>query len=145
MTKGLKTFLIERIEKMLKEICIIIVIIASIIGFNFFIQDYLGKTSNEFVTKLDEVALKLKDTENINFDEIEGTISELESKWNETEEIWMLITVHSDLDMVDKTIKRLQSTLELKQEMDAYVNIKELQFLIDHIAKKDAFILKNLF
>lgn len=145
MTKGLKTFLIERIEKMLKEICIIIVIIASIIGFNFFIQDYLGKTSNEFVTKLDEVALKLKDTENINFDEIEGTISELESKWNETEEIWMLITVHSDLDMVDKTIKRLQSTLELKQEMEAYVNIKELQFLIDHIAKKDAFILKNLF
>lgn len=145
MTKGLKTFFIERIEKMLKEICIIIVIIASIIGFNFFIQDYLGKTSNEFVTKLDEVALKLKDTENINFDEIEGTISELESKWNETEEIWMLIIVHSDLDMVDKTIKRLQSTLELKQEMEAYVNIKELQFLIDHIAKKDAFILKNLF
>ena len=131
---------------MFKEVLIIIIIIVGIIGFNFLIQNYLESSSEEIVVKLEEVSNKLMETsENVNYEEIKKDISELESKWYEVEKIWMLILLHSDLDMIDRTFKNLFSYIDTKDFEGAYRTVKELKFLIEYIAEKDAFTIKNVF
>lgn len=130
---------------MLREIFIIIIIIVSVVGVNFFIPNYLDNSSKEFVSKLDELSTKLKEKENIDYDEIKKELDNLEEKWYEVESVWMLIILHSDLDLVDKAFKELQATLEIKNAEQSYVNAKRLQFLIESVTKKDLFELKNIF
>ena len=130
---------------MIKEIFIIISIIIIIISSNFLIQNYLKNSSQEFIDKTAEVSDLLINNEDINYDDIKGKVGELESKWSEVENIWMLILLHSDLDLVDQSINELKSSLELKNKEISYLNAKNLQFLIENISEKNEFNLKNIF
>ena len=132
--------------KVFKEVLIIIIIIVSIVGFNFLLQNYLKSSSEEFIVKLEEVSTKLMETsENANYEEIKKDISDLESKWYDVEKIWMLILLHSDLDLVDRTFKNLFSYIDTKDFAGTYRSVKELKFLIEYISEKDAFTIKNVF
>ena len=132
--------------KVFKEVLIIIIIIVSIVGFNFLLQNYLKSSSEEFIVKLEEVSTKLMETsENANYEEIKKDISDLESKWYDVEKIWMLILLHSDLDLVDRTFKNLFSYIDTKDFAGMYRSVKELKFLIEYISEKDAFTIKNVF
>ncbi len=130
---------------MFKEIFIIISIIIIIISSNFLIQNYLKNSSQEFIDKTAEVSDLLINNEDINYDDIKGKVGELESKWSEVENIWMLILLHSDLDLIDQSINELKSSLELKNKEISYLNAKNLQFLIENISEKNEFNLKNIF
>lgn len=130
---------------MFKEISIILVIIILIVSSNFFIQNYLNNSSQEFIDKIEEISELLINNNDINYDDIKGKVSDLEKKWSEVENLWMLILLHSDLDFVDETINGLKSSLELKNREASYLNAKKLQFLIENISEKNAFNLKNIF
>lgn len=130
---------------MFKEISIILVIIILIVSSNFFIQNYLKNSSQEFIDKIEEISDLLINNNDINYDDIKGKVSDLEKKWSEVENLWMLILLHSDLDFVDETINGLKSSLELKNREASYLNVKKLQFLIENISGKNAFNLKNIF
>ena len=130
---------------MFKEIFIIISIIIIIISSNFLIQNYLKNSSQEFIDKTAEVSDLLINNEDINYDDIKGKVGELESKWSEVENIWMLILLHSDLDLIDQSINELKSSLELKNKEISYLNAKNLQFLIENISEKNEFNIKNIF
>lgn len=130
---------------MLKEIFIIIIIIVSVVSFNFFIQNYLDNSSKNFVLKLDEIAVKLLENDDVDYEEVKEEVNNLEKKWYDIESIWMLIILHSDLNTVDKAFKELDATLEIKNAEQSYVNVKKLQFLIESVTSKDLFELKNIF
>ena len=131
---------------MLKEISLIIVIIASVIGFNFFIQNYLDKSSDEFVSELGNISRKLLEEEaNVDYEGVKKEVNELENKWYGVESVWMLIILHSELDKVDSGFKELEATLETENSELSYVNAKKLEFVIESITKKDLFELKNIF
>lgn len=130
---------------MLKEISIILIIIILIISSNFFIQNYLKNSSQEFIDKIGEIAGELINNENINYDDMSKKVNDLEEKWRGIEKIWMLILLHSDLDEIDKMLNELKSSLELKNRETSYLNAKDLQFLIENISEKNAFSLKNIF
>lgn len=130
---------------MLKEMVIIVAIVASVIGLNFFIQDYLDKSSRELISQMDEMSTKLLNKDNVNYDDVKKEIDEVEENWYGVEEMWMLIILHSDLDKVDNAFKELRATLEIENAEQSYVNVKKLQFLIDSVTKKDLFELKNIF
>ncbi len=131
---------------MLKEISLIIAIIASVIGFNFFIQNYLDKSSDEFVSELGNISRKLLEEEaNVDYEGVKKEVNELENKWYEVESVWMLIILHSELDKVDSGFKELEATLETENSELSYVNTKKLEFVIESITKKDLFELKNIF
>ena len=130
---------------MLKEISIILIIIILIISSNFFIQNYLKNSSQEFIDKIGEIAGELINNENINYDDMSKKVNDLEEKWRGIEKIWMLILLHSDLDEIDKMLNELKSSLELKNRDTSYLNAKDLQFLIENISEKNAFSLKNIF
>ena len=130
---------------MLKEISIILIIIILIISSNFFIQNYLKNSSQEFIDKIGEIAGELINNENINYDDMSKKVNDLEEKWRGIEKIWMLILLHSDLDEIDKMLSELKSSLELKNRETSYLNAKDLQFLIENISEKNAFSLKNIF
>ena len=130
---------------MLNEISIILIIIILIISSNFFIQNYLKNSSQEFIDKIGEIAGELINNENINYDDMSKKVNDLEEKWRGIEKIWMLILLHSDLDEIDKMLNELKSSLELKNRETSYLNAKDLQFLIENISEKNAFSLKNIF
>ena len=130
---------------MFKEISIILVIIILIVSSNFFIQNYLKNSSQEFIDKIEEISELLINNNDINYDDIKGKVRNLKKKWSEVENLWMLILLHSDLDFVDETINGLKSSLELKNREASYLNAKKLQFLIENISEKNAFNLKNIF
>lgn len=130
---------------MFKEILIIIIIIISIVGLNFLMQNYLANSSTDFIKELDELAYKLQEKDDINLDEIKEEVNNLEKKWYGIEDIWMLIILHSDIDKVEEAFKELEAELDIKDKEQAYVKIKKMQFLIESITNKDLFELKNIF
>lgn len=130
---------------MFKEILIIIIIIISIVGLNFLMQNYLANSSTDFIKELDELAYKLQEKDDINLDEIKEEVNNLEKKWYGIEDIWMLIILHSDIDKVEEAFKELEAELDIKDKEQAYVKTKKMQFLIESITNKDLFELKNIF
>lgn len=130
---------------MLKEFSLIIIIIICVVGFNFFIQNYLEDSSKDFISQLDELSEKLLEKDNIDYDAIKKEVDELEKKWYDVEGMWMLIILHSELDKVDAAFKELRATLDIEDLDNSYVNIKKLEFLIESVTKKDLFELKNIF
>ena len=131
---------------MFKEVLIIIIIIFFIVGSNFFLQNYLKSSSEEFIVKLEDIATDLiKKGENIDYNDLNKRISDIEQRWYEEEKLWMLLLLHSDLDEIDMGFKKIYGYIDLKNFEGVYRSVKETKFLIEYIVEKDNFTIKNIF
>ena len=130
---------------MFKEICIIIFIIIVVILADFGVQNYLDNSSNELISILEDIYIIMGDKDNINQENLKKEIEKLEDSWSNIQDKWTIIVVHSELDMVDLALNDFKTAIDSNNINDAYLNVRELEYLFSHIAERDSFKIKNIF
>lgn len=127
---------------MFKETVICIIIIIAIFSLDIFTQEYTKNTMNEIV----KVLVDLKD-EILKEDkkEIEIRIQKLDDKWNEKHDKLAYYIEHDELEKVDTAIVTMKSYVQTEDYSSAIAELEEGKFVLEHIQKKNAFNLENIF
>lgn len=130
----------------MKELIIIFVILIIIIGGALYTDKYLKNTSEELARILEELKEKVNLVSNTNnIEEIKKDAANVYSKWEEIEEEWALIVLHSELDLIETAFVRMKAQIEEGELIKSIEEIDACIFLVNHISEKEKFCLKNVF
>lgn len=129
---------------MIKDFCIIFVIIIGIFISHYYIQNDLKNNSNELISKIDILKEQIQ-TSDENSKNIENTINEIYSMWRRKSDIWSIILEHQEIENIEKSIIGIQSGIEAEEKTDALEKIEETKFMISRIQEKEKLTLKNIF
>ena len=127
---------------MLKEMWICIVIVVLILGLDIFTQNYTKESMNkisEMLANLKEEILKT------NKSEITKKVKEIDNNWNKMHDKLAYYIEHDELEKVDTAIITMKSYIETEDYYSAVAELDEGKFVLEHIQKKNAFNLQNVF
>lgn len=127
---------------MLKEMCICIIIVVLIFGLDIFTQNY----TKESVNKISEMLANLKEEIlKTNKSEITKKVKEIDNNWNKMHDKLAYYIEHDELEKVDTAIVTMKSYIETEDYSSAVAELDEGKFVLEHIQKKTAFNLQNVF
>ena len=127
---------------MFKETIICIVIIVVIFSLDIFTQKYTKKTTNEITeifSELKQLALR-EDKE-----QMEREIVKLDDEWNKKHDKLAYYIEHDELEKVDTAIVSAKSYIETEDYPSASAELDVGKFVLEHIQRKYAFNLVNIF
>jgi len=126
---------------MLKEIIISTIIVISIVSLDFVTQNYTEETVTKTSTQLTELKTKIKNSE----DGVFKKLDEVVNGWKERREKLAYFIEHDELEKVETNFTNIKSYIE-EDEIDmAISSIDEAEFILEHIKRKNAFELENIF
>lgn len=130
----------------MRDVIIIIAIIAIILGGDIFTKQYLNKTANELSEKLNNLkeSTKLAKTTG-NREKIKLEMEEIEAKWNNMNKAWSIIVVHQELDNIEQALTKANSSINDGKLEDALQEIETSIFFVEHVKEREKLSLKNIF
>ena len=129
----------------MKETITIIIVLLIIFGGAIYVQYLLDETSAEINDKLDLLKEKILNEQQNNSEEIEKLMEEILQKWEEINESWSIIILHSELDSIQVSLTRLSAQIKEGELDKTLEELETSKFLINHIKEKEGFSLKNIF
>ena len=127
---------------MYKEVVICIVVIILIVSLDIFTQKYTRSTTADIT----QIFADLKsDMLNEDKDKINEKVKILDKKWGQKHDRLAYYIEHDELEKVDTAIVSLKSYVETDDYSSAIAKLDEGKFILEHIQKKYAFNLENIF
>ena len=80
-----------------------------------------------------------------NKEQIDNKVKSLDEKWGQKHDALAYYIEHDELEKVDTAIVSLKSYVETKDYSSAVAELDEGKFVLEHIQKKNAFNLENVF
>lgn len=127
---------------MFKETVICIIIVVAIVSLDIFTQKYTQSATSEITqifTDLKGDILK-KDKA-----QIDSKVKNLDEKWGQKHDTLAYYIEHDELEKVDTAIVSMKSYVETEDYPSAVAELDEGKFVLEHIQKKNAFNLENIF
>lgn len=127
---------------MYKEVIICIVVIVVIVSLDVFTQKYTRSTTSEITQIFSDLKVDmLKEDKG----KIEEKVKILDEKWGQKHDRLAYYIEHDELEKVDTSIVTLKSYVETDDYSSAIAELDEGKFILEHIQKKYAFNLENIF
>ena len=127
---------------MYKEVVICIVVIVVIVSLDIFTQKYTRNTTSDIT----QIFADLKgDILKEDKDKIDEKVKILDEKWRQKHDRLAYYIEHDELEKVDTAIVSLKSYVETDDYSSAIAELDESKFILEHIQKKYAFNLENIF
>ena len=127
---------------MKKTLIISIIGLLAIIIFSIFIQNYLKKSSDELVKKIEELS-NLVEADKVN--EAILLRDKIKEIWEETEDKWAVLIDHNELDNIEETMHRVEILIgEDDEKAELLSELNKLGFYMEHIPEKEKFSLENI-
>lgn len=136
---------------MKKEIIISIIVIAIVIIGNIVTQNNTKQCVTELNGELADLKNSLIDVidDNKKKDEYYLKYKEkstnIRDRWDEMQEVLSFYIEHDELEKVETQLAVMNGQMESKLYDDAVAEIEKCQFILEHIADKTAFNIKNIF
>ena len=127
----------------MKQIIIMIVILLIIFTGAWYIQKFLDDTSYELVNELEDLKTGLE--EDINEEKLKEKSNEVYGQWKDMSERWSVIVLHDELDLIETSIIKVKSKIEVGNLDESKEDVDTSIFLLKHIAEKEKTSLKNIF
>lgn len=128
---------------MIRDIFIITIIIISVIIGTIYTQNLLGENTDVLLKELGKLETNIN--ENMQKEEIDKNASDIYSKWREISEKWSIIVDHQEIDLIEKALISVKSTIETEEYSRSLQKIQESKYLIGHIKEKEELNIKNIF
>lgn len=127
---------------MMKETIICVIIVVLIVSLDIFTQGYTQRATSEIT----QIFKELKEEMLIeNKEQIDNKVKILDEKWGQKHDALAYYIEHDELEKVDTAIVSLKSYVETKDYSSAVAELDEGKFVLEHIQKKNAFNLENVF
>ena len=127
---------------MIKEIVICIIIIVSILGLEFYTQNFTEKTVKEITEIFSKIEGYMK---NQDIEQRDKEVEEIANRWEEKQKKLAYYIEHDELEKVHTAIVTMTSYIETDNFSNAMAVLEEGKFIIEHIQEKNAFNLQNIF
>ena len=127
---------------MYKEVVICIIIIAIIVSLDIFTQKYTQSTTSEITQIFADLKGDMLDEDKNKIDE---KVKALDEMWGKKHDRLAYYIEHDELEKVDTAIVSLKSYVETDDYSSAIAELDEGKFILEHIQKKYAFNLENIF
>ena len=126
----------------MKETIICVIIVVLIVSLDIFTQGYTQRATSEIT----QIFKELKEEMLIeNKEQIDNKVKSLDEKWGQQHDALAYYIEHDELEKVDTAIVSLKSYVETKDYSSAVAELDEGKFVLEHIQKKNAFNLENVF
>ena len=123
----------------------IIIIIIVVVG-NIVTQNYTHYSVKKVTSELEQLKQELStETEKINWNESENKFENMQKEWRKDFEKLAYYIEHDELEKVDTAIVTLKSYIETEDFSSGIAQLDEGKFILEHIQKKYAFNLENIF
>ena len=127
---------------MFKETIICIVIVVAIFSLDMFTQKYTKNAvediSNRFASLRENILKEDKD-------QMDEELKKLDENWNEMHDKLAYYIEHDELEKVDTAIVDAKSFVETEDYPSAVAEVDKAKFVMEHIKRKYAFNLQNIF
>ncbi len=127
---------------MYKEVVICIVVIIVIVSLDIFTQKYTRTTTSDITQILADLKSDMLKEDR---DKIDEKVEILDEKWGQKHDRLAYYIEHDELEKVDTAIVSLKSYVETDDFSSAIAELDEGKFILEHIQKKYAFNLENIF
>lgn len=126
----------------MKETIICVIIVVLIVSLDIFTQGYTQRATSEIT----QIFKELKEEMLIeNKEQIDNKVKILDEKWGQKHDALAYYIEHDELEKVDTAIVSLKSYVETEDYSSAVAELDEGKFVLEHIQKKNAFNLENVF
>ena len=130
----------------MKETIISIFILIIIFGGAIYTKNFLEKTSQEIISKLDELKEEIVIAkENEERQKVKELSNEIYDKWEEMDKTWSTLVFHEELDTIQISLTKMKAQIEEGELEESLEELETTKFLINHIKEKEKFNLKNVF
>ena len=127
---------------MYKETTICICIIILIIWLDILTQNYTKTSTIEITECLSELKKEIEDK---SLENAKEKLGELDKKWDEKHDKLAYYIEHDELEKVDTAIVDAKSFVETEDYPSAVAEVDKAKFVMEHIKRKYAFNLQNIF
>lgn len=130
----------------MRDVIIIISIIAIILAGEVWTNRYLNASSKEIVEMLEDLKQDVEvASENQNKKNTEEKMQKIEEKWDRTSKVWCTLIVHQEIDNMEQAIVKAKSHIKNEEREDALEQIETAIFFADHIREREEVSWKNIF
>lgn len=131
--------------RFLKEYIVLIIIFILLITFDVLSRNYTEKSIQFLNSEVDEIIKISLYEENFDNNKILKKIEEFEKDWKKRQEVMSFYAEHNELEKVNVAISLMKSKIEVNKIEDAYENMVEIKYRIEHIKEKQELKLNNIF
>lgn len=131
--------------RFLKEYVVLVVIFILLITFDILSRSYTEKSIEFLNSEVDEIIKISLYEENFDNNKILKKIEKFEKDWKKRQEIMSYYAEHNELEKVSVALNLMKSKIEVNKVEDAYENMVEIKYRIEHIKEKQEFKLNNIF
>ena len=128
---------------MIRDLFIIAIIIICVIIGTIYTQNLLGENTEILLADLENLQKDINS--NIEKEEINNNANEIYRKWREISEKWSVIVDHQEIDLIEKALISVKSTIETEEYKRSIQKIEESTYLIEKIKDKEELNIKNIF
>ncbi|MBR5227983.1 MAG: DUF4363 family protein [Clostridia bacterium] len=126
----------------MKQICILCITLAVIIGLNIFQNTYLDRSGENLKNITEEIILCI---EKENYSMLNNKINKLEENWEKDKSIWDVLTEHDDVEEVESSIASLKAYAKIQIKSESLNECFILKQRIEHILENEKVSLSNIF
>ena len=126
---------------MYKELIISAIVIILVIVVNFVMGKLVDDKLNRVIDLLAETRTAIEDKD---YEKANEKVEEIDKHWESSERFLSCYIEHDELEKVETEFTSLKACLELEEE-DCLEYIDRMSFVVEHIEKKDDFVLENMF
>ena len=126
---------------MKKFIISLIALLAIIVSSSMTVR-YIHSSSSKIVESIEYASSLINNGKWI---EAKSAIDDINSKWDDTEKSWALLTDHIEIDNIEISMLKSKEYIRTKNLPLSLSELKNLKFMIEHIYEKEKFNLKNIF
>ena len=127
---------------MYKEVVICIVVIVTIVLLDAVTQKYTRNTTSDITQIFSDLKGNMLEEDK---NEIDKKVKILDEKWVQKHDRLAYYIEHDELEKVDTAIVSLKSYVETDDYSSAIAELDKGKFILEHIQKKYAFNLENMF
>ncbi len=129
----------------MKDVIIIIVIIALIVVGDIGTKRYLNKTVDELLGTLEELKSNvILAKENDSRDKIKEEMKQVDEKWEKTNKIWAVLVMHQEVDNIEQALVRAKSNINDGELETALQEIETAIFFSEHVKEREKLSLYNI-
>ncbi len=129
---------------MWREFIFCIIIIISIITFDYFMKNYIKDSTEEITGELSNIKeqiLNVGEEDKIN----EIKVEELRNTWQKRYKKLGSVVEHDELEKVETNLTALYSALESEEQSEAISKLDESVYILRHIKDKYSLKIENVF
>lgn len=103
---------------------------------------FISQSTEEFNSLLNDMDKKIY---NGNWASTQSIYNTLNSKWDDSQKVLLLILDHEEIEKVNLSLKKLKKYIYVKDKSMTLGEAATLKFLLNHIEEKESLSLKNIF